>query len=362
MKLCYFGDYQPDYIRDNVIMTGLRKNGAVVIECNSRGVGASKYLALLKKFFRQRQDFDLLIVGSGDFSRLMVVWARILLLFGKKPLIWDAHYSLYDTRVNDRQLVGRFSLKAAGYWLLDWLACQLSDAVLLDTDQHIEYFSQTFKVKKQKFVRVLVGANEELFYPGSGHEKTVTGPDKFIIEFHGKFIPLQGIEYIIGAAKILAAEREIVFKLIGTGQTYNKIRSLVTEQSLENVEFINKVPYDEIKEYLAEADVCLGIFGASSKALRVIPNKLYEALAMAKPVITARTPGTQELLRDQENVLFCRPADAADLAEKIIFLKNNEVLRKKIASGGYQLFQSRLTTTAIGGQLLSDLTSKLFYE
>jgi glycosyltransferase involved in cell wall biosynthesis len=103
-------------------------------------------------------------------------------------------------------------------------------------------------------------------------------------------------------------------------------------------------------------DVCLGVFGNTVKTQRVIANKVYEAIAMAKSVISADTQGMGELFEDRKNILFCRRADPEDLAEKILELKNNEELRSKIAQSGYELFQRRATPKIIGCDLLNALS------
>jgi len=95
----------------------------------------------------------------------------------------------------------------------------------------------------------------------------------------------------------------------------------------------------------------LGIFGDSAKTRAVIPNKVYEALAAGKAVITADTPAVKELLTDRKNCLLCRTADAADLAEKIMELKNNRELRRTIAENGYRLFLNKLSPSKATRQL-----------
>ena len=47
---------------------------------------------------------------------------------------------------------------------------------------------------------------------------------------------------------------------------------------------------------LASADAILGIFGTSDKALRVIPNKVYQGLAVGRAVLTAGGGGRPSVL------------------------------------------------------------------
>lgn len=349
MKVCYFGDFDPEYSRNRIIINGLRKNGVEVLICNERSGGWKRLVSLFKKHRVLKNNYDLLIVGYSD-SRWVIPLARIV---AKRKIVWDAFYSIYDTRVFDRKLVKPGGFKAGGYWLADWLSCQLADAVLLDTEAQIDYFSQTFRFAKAKCLRVLVGADDEVFYP----REVVGKGSPFLVHFHGKFIPLQGVAHIVGAAALLR-DQNITFQIIGQGQEYKSARALAESLRLHNLTWINRVPYANLAGYMAAADLCLGIFGKSAKAGRVIPNKVYEAVAMAKPVITADSPAVRELFIDRESILLCRPGDSADLASKIKELKDDQALRDKISKEGHELFNVRARPAIIVSELLKGLASK----
>ena len=173
--------------------------------------------------------------------------------------------------------------------------------------------------------------------------------------FWGNFIPLQGVPTIIRAAALLVPDGNVHFDIIGDGQTSDEVQVVVESVSIPNVTFYGRKPLREIPEFIERSDICLGIFGSTGKAARVIPNKLYEAIAMAKPVVTADTPAIHELFMDCEDVLLCRIADPADLAAKIRIMRDDEELRRRIAEGGYRNYQKFCTPPKIGMRLLVDL-------
>ncbi len=186
-------------------------------------------------------------------------------------------------------------------------------------------------------------------------EREIDLTHKFTIGFWGKFIPLQGVPYIIEVAKILEVDSDIRFEIIGNGQTYKKAMDLSHGLKSNNINFIDFVPFIDLPKRIKKYDLCLGIFGETAKTLRVIPNKVYEAISLGKPVISAKTPAIEELFTDGENILLCQTANPADLAQKILLLKNNSALRNKIGAGGYLLYQERCRPTVIAQQLLADL-------
>lgn len=163
MTICFFGTYDPNYARNRIVRRGLESQGVTIVECHvEQGRGA--WRQLVKKLRQQNGQFDMLLVPYTGETRWLVPLARLL---SRKPIIWDAFYSAYDAWVYDRQLVSPWSPKALYYWAMDWINCQLSDRILLDTRQHIDYFVQTFHINRAKFARILIGADDELFYPTS---------------------------------------------------------------------------------------------------------------------------------------------------------------------------------------------------
>ncbi|MFA5029362.1 MAG: glycosyltransferase [Patescibacteria group bacterium] len=353
MKICYFGIYNPKYSRNRVIIKGLKENGIEVIECSSNLSGLRKYFDLIKKHKKIKKDYDLMIVGFP--SNQAAFLAKFLT---RKPVIADAFVSFYDSMIFDRKNHSPRSLPALYYWFLDWLPARFSDLVLLDTRVHINYFVRTFGIREEKFERVLVGTDESEIYFDPALKKKL---DYFLVHYHASFLPLQGTEYIIKAAKILEKEN-IRFNIIGSGPEYNKIIKLAQSLETNNTEFIKPVPYEKLRQYISVADICLGIFGQTPKTSRVIPNKIYEAIACGKAVITADEPAIHEVFTDGSNIVLCHSADPKDLAEKILFLRDHQALRQRIADSAYEFFLYKLTPRVIVEQLIKRLKKEFLND
>ena len=341
MKILYFGIYNPNYSRNRVLIKGLKNNGVAVAECNVTYHSSITYLKLLWKYLLSKKDFDVMVVGFPGQEVMFL--ARCLT---RKPIIFDAFTSHYEGYILDRQKFSRNSLRARWYRWLDRVSCQLADLVLLDTQAHIDYFINEFDLPVGKFRRIFVGTDSDIFYP---QPEKITNA-RFTVHFHGHYIPLQGVKYIVVAAKLLEREA-ILFNLVGQGQEHQAVRALAEEQSVSNINFIGEVSYDKLSELINTADICLGVFGVGSKARVVIPNKIFEAIACAKPVITADTPAVRELFNDNENIMLCQVANPQDLADKIMILKNDTTRRARIGQAGYKLFQTNLTENIIGAML-----------
>jgi glycosyltransferase involved in cell wall biosynthesis len=349
MKVLYFGNFDPSYSRNRVIINGLKERGVDLMLVNEKGRGAGVFFRLLFSFLHKKSQADIILVGYSD-SRWPLFIARLLT---KKPIFWDAFYSLYDSWVLDRGLVSKDSPKAKYYKALDQLACRAADRIILDTETHGRYFTELFSVPAEKIIRVLVSslADQE---EGVVENLPSARSESFKVVFYGKYIPLQGVEHIIEAARILRNEN-ISFELIGKGQTYPVIRALAEKAELDKVSFTDRLPYPVLINRLKGADLILGIFGGTAKAGRVISNKVYDGIALGKAVISADTPAMREIFSDGSDIILCQPASGEALAEKILLLMRSEELRQSIAKQGLALFQSRLRP----GQVVQPLVGEM---
>src|SRR3989344_2269573 len=168
MRVLYFGSYNPDYSRNGVLITGLRQNGVEVIECRDNSSGIRKFINLFKKHRQLKNQYDVMVVGF--LGQQIVPFAKLITFRlgsrqARKPIIFDAFLSLYDSNVFDRKTVKRHSVRAFYYWILDWLSMRLADIVLFDTNQHIKYASEEFGINIKKFRRIWIVARDDVFYP-----------------------------------------------------------------------------------------------------------------------------------------------------------------------------------------------------
>ena len=367
MRVCYFGTYEQSYPRNKVVIDAMRMAGVEVLECHHplwelirhktgpflspRSLLAftlrflKGYVKLIVTFLRRAGDAQLVMVGY--IGQLDLVLAKLLSMVGKRrKLIFNPLVSLYDTLVDDRSLFSPDSLAAHFLFFLDRLAFRLADRIILDTDVHIDYISEKFGIDRDKFERVFIGADEEVFSSRPWQKRL----SPFVVLFVGKFIPLHGIPYIITAASMLE-EEDIRFEIVGSGQLYDEIMELYRRLAVKNIAFTDWIPYQQLADKMAQANLCLGIFGESGKARRVIPNKVFQGLAVGMPVITGDSPASRELLTGGQSAALVPMANPEALAGAIRTLKGDRALRKKIALGGQEIFRRRCSTEALGKQL-----------
>jgi glycosyltransferase involved in cell wall biosynthesis len=118
------------------------------------------------------------------------------------------------------------------------------------------------------------------------------------------------------------------------------------------VKFEGWLPQHALPQRIASSDICLGIFGKTEKARRVVPHKIFQAMGMRKPVITAQTPAVEEFFKHRENIFLVDELEPELLAKAILELRRDADLRERIAEKGFELVSRDFSPKAIGRALI----------
>jgi glycosyltransferase involved in cell wall biosynthesis len=201
-----------------------------------------------------------------------------------------------------------------------------------------------------------VGAESEHFQPRPVSplptEDGASDDAQFRVLFYGQFIPLHGIATIVMAAR-LTRDEPILWQIIGEGQESQRIQHMLDEQPLQNLHWEQWVDYSELHRRIAQADACLGIFGDSEKAASVIPNKVFQIVAMQRPVITRDSPAIRELLEHAPPcVTLIPPNDPLALADAVRRLAHTA----RSPGPCHGVLSHRIGAEAIGRQCVDVLT------
>jgi glycosyltransferase involved in cell wall biosynthesis len=343
MRVLYFGTYERAYPRNAQVIAALRRVGVEVAERHvpvwerqehnwrAGPVAAARLgAAELRLLARPQEAFDALLVGYPGHLDLPAARHAA----GSRPVVFNPLVSLADTLVSDR---GRFrpgGLAARALTAIDRHAFRAADLVVADTAAHAEHLAALTGAPRIEVC--FVGAEERLFVPGW------SPPEEFTALFVGKLIPLHGIETILAAAQLAP---ELRFRVVGSGQ----LDALLRDRP-PNVEHVPWVDYERLPDELHGASCALGIFGSSAKAARVIPNKAFQALACATPLVTADTPAARELLRDGESALLVPTGDAEVLAAALRRLAADRELANTLSAGGVAAYRARSSEDVLGAR------------
>ena len=159
------------------------------------------------------------------------------------------------------------------------------------------------------------------------------------------------MEFIVEAAFLLREEEGLQFEFIGDGPDRPKVWEQAQKHRLKNISFVDWLDKDALVLRIQQADICLGAFGTTPQSVMTVQNKIYEGLAMAKPVITGDSPAVRRNLTHGEDIWLCRRADPQALAEAIRTLHANPALVDRLGEKGYETFVGHYDLKHIGQTL-----------
>ena len=279
-------------------------------------------------------------------SQIDAVVVGLLCRVLRLPLAIDFFVSLHETVVVDRALVSARSPIASLLRRCDAWAARLADVVLADTPEDADEFARATGTPRTKWHVVWVGADPGIFV----ERPDVTVEPRSVL-FYGTYIPLQGIEHIVRASLLMPRDWRV--RLVGGGQLRPDIERLVDDLGAR-VEIIDQVPETDLPALIASSMVCLGVFGEGAKTARVVPNKVFQCMAVGRPIVTGDTAAVATLGTAVERVPVGDPGAIAAAVERLM---DDPVRREALARRARQTFVERFDDVAVAPLLERALAS-----
>lgn len=145
--------------------------------------------------------------------------------------------------------------------------------------------------------------------------------DDSVLFFMGTLFSFSGLkEVALELAKMKDEKPEIKLLFVGKGDAFDDLRKIRDEHHLENrIILTGRQPFKRIPEFLATADICLLPAYNNDIMRNIVPIKMYEYMAMGKPVITTKLPGVMEEFGDDHGVIYVdRPEGVLSKAVELI--------------------------------------------
>lgn len=170
----------------------------------------------------------------------------------------------------------------------------------------------------------------------------------FILLYAGIIGHAQGLEVIIKAADALKTNLNIKFLLLGSGPEKEKLQQLKYELKTDNVYFLDAVSKKEMPAIVAASDVAVIPLKRLDLFKGAIPSKIFENLAMKKPILLGVEGEAKELFIDEGKAgLAFIPEDHNDLISKIVSLYTDQEQLKILGENGYKYVEMNFTRDKI---------------
>jgi len=222
-----------------------------------------------------------------------------------------------------------------------------ADRVVVVTPAFKDHLVEHWHVPVEKISVVENGVETDLFRPDPKAEeirKELHLEGRFLICYVGTMGMAHGLETLIAAAEEMQTVLpNATFLLIGEGAEKERIVELAAARGLRNIRFLSQQPRERIPAYVSAADLCLVMLKKTELFKTVVPTKLLEYMACARPVIVAVDGQSRLLVEEAHAGTFVPPEDSQALVRAICELERDRAKRDEMGASGREYIVAKLS-------------------
>jgi glycosyltransferase involved in cell wall biosynthesis len=213
-------------------------------------------------------------------------------------------------------------------------------------------------IPEAKIAVVRNGADLAGFAPGPKPLELVSRHQldgKFVAAYIGTVGMAHGLGTILEAAQLLDADRRIAFLIVGDGAERHALEGQVRRRGLANVTFVGPVSKREVASYWRLADAAVVLLRDHPVFRHVLPSKMFEAMATARPVILGVLGESAALLTGARAGLVIQPENAAALVRAIRELADSPDVAHNMGAEGRRFMEAELDRDRLAAVMLEEL-------
>lgn len=213
-------------------------------------------------------------------------------------------------------------------------------------------------IPAEKITVVRNGADLVSFTPGPKPDELVKRhglQGKFVAAYIGTVGMAHGLATILEAAGKLAANTAVAFVVVGDGAERSSLEAEARRRGLSNVVFVGRVDRDEVRRYWRLADVALVLLRDRPVFRHVVPSKMFEAMATARPIVLGVLGESAELLTQAAAGIVIQPESADALAEAIDRLAANPQEAARMGASGRRFVEAEFDRDTLAAAMLEEL-------
>jgi glycosyltransferase involved in cell wall biosynthesis len=225
----------------------------------------------------------------------------------------------------------------------------------------VRNISMRFPAKTIHWLKNGVDLNELEAIPENNDWRVAAGflPGDFLLLYAGIIGHAQGLEVILQAAAMLRERPEVKFLLVGSGPVRDELIRMKQEMKLDNVFFYDNRPKAEVIPIVRSANVAIIPLRKLDLFKGAIPSKIFENLALKKPILLGVEGEAKELFIDDGKAGWAfEPGNATDLAIRIRYILNNMELLAEAGDSGFNYLHRVFDLDQIAREFLDLVTRK----
>jgi len=301
---------------------------------------------------------DVIICTSPPLTVGLTGW--VLARLKRIPMVFEVRDLWPESAIETGVLTNKYMMKM-GYWL-ERKSYRSAAWINVLTPAFENALVKKKHVKRQRISMIPNGADLDIVKPAELHNwvrQKHNLNDKFVVTYVGAHGVANHLIQLLNAAKLLKDRQDIVFMLVGDGMQKPMLKEKTAERGLSNVLFVDSVPKSVIADYLAASDVCTAVLKKVDTFKTVYPNKVFDYMSAAKPIIIGIDGVARKLITDAEAGIYVEPENAEGFAEAVLRLKENTQLCKDYGENGLNFVRQNFSRDVLAHKYIDILTSEV---
>lgn len=211
---------------------------------------------------------------------------------------------------------------------------------------HVVALTQAFKrhisargVPEKNISIITNGADLTRFYPqtkNNGFRKSHGLNGKCILSYVGTHGMAHGLDTVLKAAEHLREREDILFMLVGDGAERERLLARKEALGLNNVLMLAQQPKTRMPEIIAASDACMVLLKDTPLFRTVIPSKIFEAMAMQRPIVLGVKGESREIVLKGQCGLCIEPENDRQLADAAVRIADERETADRLGRNGRQ--------------------------
>lgn len=254
-------------------------------------------------------------------------------------------------------------------WLYNFVAAIVrflykhSDHIVVVTPAFKEYLNKTWDVPIEKMSVVVNGVETERFRPFTPspeiRRELGISDTQFVAAYVGTMGMAHGLETFLQVAALLQDRApQITLLMVGDGGHRHDLLKVAAERQLRNLVVAEQQPRDKIPAIINSADVCLSLLKNQAVFKTVIPTKMLEYMACARPVVLSVGGQAEQILHEADAGISVEAENPAAIADAILTMYSDPEGRKRFGENGREYVTTHMERSKTARDYL-DVLAKL---
>ena len=268
--------------------------------------------------------------------------AIVLSIIKKTPFIFEVRDIWPDSAIQSGVLKNKLLIKLS-YWL-EGISYKRAKKIVVLTPAFRDYLIKK-GINSNKVSFIPNAADLDIFKPTNKYNwvrQEYGLEDKFVILYTGAHGRANGLLQLIETANLLKVYKDIVFMLIGDGMEKPMLKEAAKKLDLQNVIFVDTQPKHKIVDFINASDVGIAVLRKLEIFKTVYPNKIFDYMACAKPIIIGIDGAARRLVEKAGAGIFAEPENSESIKNAILFFYNNRKMCKIYGDKGYRFVQNQM--------------------